>query len=267
MGRIEVGDVELAYEVEGTGDRVVLVHASPFTGWYAPLVPHLAGAEVLRYRRTLRPVGAGPYRPLTVAEDAAICARLMDEVGWARAHVVGHSYGALVALGLAVGEPGRAHSLALLEPAARGIGSAEQVVAALQPVFVAYRGGDKPLAVDLFLRTVCGEGYRPVLDRVLPDAFDDSVGHADLFFQAEMPAVQQFSFGAEDAGRVTQPVLNVLGAVSVQRFVEGAELVQSWFPDAERFVVPHTGHLLMVQEPAAVAAGLAAFVARHPLTP
>ena len=60
-------------------------------------------------------------------------------------------------------------------------------------------------------------------------------------------------------------MLNVLGAESVQRFVEGSELVQSWFPQAERLLVPGAGHLLMVQNPTAVAEGLAGFFARHPI--
>ena len=118
--------------------------------------------------------------------------------------------------------PERVGSVALLEPAARGISSSEQVVAALQPVIAAYRSGDTAEAVDGFLRHVCGDGYRATLERAVPGAFDEALDEADLFFQAEMPAVQQWSFGPDDAERVTQPVLNVLGAESAPRFVEGA---------------------------------------------
>ena len=100
-------------------------------------------------------------------------------------------------------------------------------------------------------------------ERVIPGAFDEALAEADLFFQAEMPAVQQWSFGPGDAERVTQPVLNVLGAESAPRFVEGAALVQSWFPHAERLTVPDAGHLLMVQNPTAVARGLHNHIARH----
>jgi pimeloyl-ACP methyl ester carboxylesterase len=217
----------------------------------------------LWYRRRIRESDGGGYRPLTVAEDAAICARLMDHVGWQTAHVVGHSYGALVALQLAMDMPERVGSVALLEPAARGISSSEHVAAALQPVIAAYRSGDKAEAVDGFLRHVCGNGYRAVLDRVIPNAFGEALGEADLFFQAEMPAVQRFSFGPRDAERVTQPVLNVLGSDSVPRFVEGSELVQSWFPQAERLSVPEAGHLLMVQNPTALSKGLKDFFSRH----
>jgi pimeloyl-ACP methyl ester carboxylesterase len=120
-------------------------------------------------------------------------------------------------------------------------------------------------AVDLFLRHVGGDRYREDLDRVVPDAFSEALAGADLFFQAEMPAVQSWSFGPAEAERVTQPVLNVVAAGTVSRFVEGAELIQSWFPDAERMSVPDAGHLMLVQNPQAVAQGLAAFFSRHPI--
>jgi pimeloyl-ACP methyl ester carboxylesterase len=263
MDRLAFNDVELTYELgEGgdRGDRVVLVHASPFVSWYGPLVEQLTEFSTLRYRRRLHGSG-GAFRPLTVAEDAATCAMLMDHVGWEAAHIVGHSYGGLVALQLALDAPERVRSVALLEPAARGISSSQQVAAALAPVAAAYRSGDKAGAVDAFLRYVCGDGYRPVLDRVIPDAFREALDNADLFFQAEMPAVQQWSFGPGDAERVTQPVLNVLGAQSVPRFVEGSDLIQSWFPGARRLSVPEAGHLLMVQNPTGLAQGLRDFLA------
>jgi pimeloyl-ACP methyl ester carboxylesterase len=259
MERLAFDDVELTYDLGEGGDPIVLVHASPFVSWYVPLVEQLTEFSTLRYRRRLRRSGGGPYRPLTVAEDAATCARLMDHVGWHAAHVLGHSYGALVALQLAIDAPERVRSVALLEPAARGISSSERVAAALAPVVAAYRSGDTAGAVDGFLRQVCGDGYRAVLDRAVPGAFAEALDEADLFFQAEMPAVQGWTFGPGDAERVTLPVLNVLGAQSAPRFVEGSDLIQSWFPLAQRLSVPDAGHLLMVQNPAGLAQGLRGF--------
>ena len=151
------------------GERVVLVHASPFVSWYRPLVERLTGFSTCA-TGAASALGGGGYRPLTAAEDAATCARLMAHVGWPSAHIVGHSYGALVALQLAIDSPERVGSVALLEPAARGISSSEQVAAALEPVIAAYRSGDTAAAVDGFLRHVCGDGYRAVLDRAVPGA-------------------------------------------------------------------------------------------------
>jgi pimeloyl-ACP methyl ester carboxylesterase len=266
MDRFDFDDVELSYEVRESGEPVVFVHAAPFVSWYRPLLAQLPGFATLTFRRWLRKPDDGPYRPLTVAEDAATCSRLMDHVGWTRAHVVGHSYGALVALQMALDTPSRVHSVVLLEPATRGISSSAHVVETLQPVIAAYRAGDVADAVDGFLRLVCGDDYRRTLEQVLPGAFEEAVAAADQFFQAEMPAVQQWSFGPGEAERVTQPVLNAVGTDTVRRFVEGGELIQSWFPHAERLSVPGAGHLLMVQNPVAVGDGLRAFFSRHPIS-
>jgi pimeloyl-ACP methyl ester carboxylesterase len=111
---------------------------------------------------------------------------------------------------------------------------------------------------------VCGDDYRADLERVVPQAFDEALAEADQFFQAEMAAVQQWRFELEEADRIRQPVLNVVGTRSAPLFQEGGELVQSWFPVAERLSVPDAGHLLMVQNPTAVARGLVAFLERHP---
>lgn len=176
----------------------------------------------------------------------------MDHVGWSAAHLVGHSYGALVVLQMAIAFPERVATLAVLEPAARGVAPSAQVVAALRAAVAAYKSGDTASAMDLFLRSVCGDGYRAVLDRVLPDAFHDAVREGDVFFQAEMPAVQRWSFEPSGAAQTSHPVLNVLGSDSLPRFVEASDRVQSWFPDAERLRVPDVGHLMMVQNPEAV---------------
>ncbi|HWL49888.1 MAG TPA: alpha/beta hydrolase [Acidimicrobiia bacterium] len=265
MDSLTFDDIELTYRVQGSGEGVVLIHASPFVSWYEPLIGELSGFSTLQYRRRLRRSDNERYRPLSVAEDSRVCIRLLDQIGWNRAHLVGHSYGALVALQAAIDTPDRVGSVSLLEPAARGISSSEQVRAALTPVIAAHQSGDTAAAVDGFLRHVCGDRYREDLDRVLPNAFSEALAEADLFFQAEMPAVQTWSFGPTEAERVTQPVLNVLGASTVSRFAEGAELIQSWFPHAERLSIPDSGHLMLVQNPRAVAQGLTDFFSRHPI--
>jgi len=47
MERLEFADIELTYEVHEGGQRVVLVHASPFVSWYRPLLERLAGFSTL----------------------------------------------------------------------------------------------------------------------------------------------------------------------------------------------------------------------------
>ena len=51
----------------------------------------------------------------------------------------------------------------------------------------------------------------------------------------------------------------MLGAESVARFVQAAEIIQIWFPQATRYVLPGAGHLLMAQDPAPTAERLEQF--------
>jgi pimeloyl-ACP methyl ester carboxylesterase len=192
----------------------------------------------------------------------------MRHLGIERAHVVGHSSSALIGLQLALDAPDAVHSLALLEPAFMSVPSAETSRAFVGTAVQLYRAGDKAGAVDTFLRGTCGPGYRAVLDQVLPDAFDQHVADADTFFGQELPALQQWSFTREDAQRITQPVLAVIGAKSRERdriWVERQELLLSWLPNVEPFVVPDATHLLEVENPRDVAEGLVAFFTRRPL--
>jgi pimeloyl-ACP methyl ester carboxylesterase len=259
MHRLESNGTELAYEVRGRGQPVLFVHAGPFAEWYLPLIERLPVRAVL-----LRDRGPGP---LTIAGDAGSCLALMDHLGWRQAHLVGHSYGALVALQLALAAPVRVRSLVLLEPAALGVSSSERVAAAVRPVVEAYRRGDAATAMDLFLRAACGAGYRADLEKALPGACTTAVERADLFFRAELPAVRAWTFEPALAGRITQPILNGRGADTAERFVEASDLVQTWFPRAERFVVPDAGHLLLLQQPDLLARRIGDFFDRHPIDP
>jgi pimeloyl-ACP methyl ester carboxylesterase len=115
------------------------------------------------------------------------------------------------------------------------------------------------------MRGVGGPDYRAALDRALPDAFDQAVADADTFFGHELPAVQQWAFTQEDASRINQPALVVLGDRTDPIFRERRELLLAWLPNAEPFELPGATHLLHLENPRGMAEALAAFFARHPL--
>ena len=99
-------------------------------------------------------------------------------------------------------------------------------------------------------------------------AFDQAVASAETFFGQELPAVRHWSFVRDDASRVTQPVLAVLGAKSrtvAPVFVRRHELLLGWLPRAEPFVLPNATHLLHLENPREMAEALATFFAAHPL--
>ncbi len=277
MSRAVLDGVSLDYEFWGpaAGEPVVLVHAGIIADWFKPLrdEPALTGKyRVLSYHR----VGyAGSSRLpglVSLAQQAGHLRQLMQKLGIPRAHVVGHSSGGNIAMQLALESPEMVQSIVLMEPAlpVPGLGQDRLLStrAAMAPVFEAYRVGDKARAVDGFMRFVSGPDYRAVVDRVLPGAFAQAVTDADTFFGQELPAVQQWRLSREDAGRIRQPVLSMVGAKSKEVspiWTERHELILAWLPRADGFVLPGATHLLHVQQPRAVAEVLAIFFAHRPL--
>src|SRR2546425_2799778 len=270
--RAALEGIELEYEVRGAGEPVVLVHAGIFSDFFRPLSEE--SALIGRYRLvSYHRIGcAGSSRvagPVSIAEEAGHCRALMRHLGIERAHVVGHSNSGNLVLQLALDAPDAVHSLVLLEPALMAVPSAQTARAFLATAVQRYAAGDKADGLDTFLRGTCGPGYRAVLDQALPGAFDQYVADADTFFSQQLPAMQQWSFNREDASRIAQPVLAVIGAKSKQMspiWNERQELLLGWLPNVEPFVLPDATHLLQVDNPRGMAKALAAFFLRHPIS-
>ena len=119
MGAVDTGGVRTEYEVTGEGRPVVLLHGFPDSGGlWRHQVPALAGAgfqvivpDLRGYGRSGKPQAVEDYSLSLVAQDVlAILASL--EV--ARAHVVGHDWGAALAWGLAAYVPGSVDHLVTL---------------------------------------------------------------------------------------------------------------------------------------------------------
>jgi pimeloyl-ACP methyl ester carboxylesterase len=252
--RVDLDGVPVEYELVGAGEAVVLLHARPFFSWFEPMAALLRDRAVLRYRRP------APDDPLFgIQGDAELCTRLLAHVGMERPHVVGHSYGGLVALELARQRAVDAWSLALLEPATNGLLPPAEAATRMAPLLDAARVHGPAAAMEEFLRMVCGDDARDALDQRVPGAFDDALAHADGFFAVELPAVIRWSFGPADAAVIDVPIVNMRGSESAPRFVEGAALIQAWFPAAQPSLVPGVNHLLMAQDPVATAERLERF--------
>ena len=270
MERARTDGAELEYEVSGRGEPVVFIHGAFIADTFRPLLaePSLAG----RYRLILyhRRGYAGSSRasgPVSVAKQAADCRALLHHLGVERAHVVGHSYGGIVALQLALDTPGVVHSLALLEPGLMVGTSAQGYRESLVRGVERYREAGAEVVVDEFLQARW-PGYHATLNRVLPGAFDQAVADAETWFEREAPGQLAWRFGEAEVRRISRPTLSVLGGESAalwSRFGETHRLLLGWLPHAEECVLPSTTHFMQIQDPRGMAEALAAFWARHKL--
>lgn len=108
---------QLAVEVHGNGDPVLLVHGLGGTSnVFGPQVGVLS-----RFFQCIRPDLPGSGRspadgPLSIAGLAEAIEGVMDERGLDRVHLVGHSLGTIVCQHIAVRRPNRVRSLALIGP-------------------------------------------------------------------------------------------------------------------------------------------------------
>ena len=218
---------------------MVLIHGALVAEAYAPLCrePALNSRyQLVRYHRRGY-AGSSPVRaPFSIGQQAADCRALLEYLGIEHAHVVGHSGGGVIALRLTLDAPEVVHSLILLEPALLDVPSGALLLQALEPVLERYGAGEKEGAADSFLRWAIGPDYRAWLDRLIPGAFQQLVADADPFFGVELPSYKEWFFTREDARRITQPVLGVLGAESASIWPgwnEVQERLREWLPQTE----------------------------------
>lgn len=116
MPMARLPDLEIAYELTGSGVPVVLVAGTGYPGatWYPALVERIAERHaVLTFDH--RGTGSTPSTPARYSTRAFAgdALALMDALGLDAAHVVGHSMGGRVAQWMALDRPDRVRSLVL----------------------------------------------------------------------------------------------------------------------------------------------------------
>jgi pimeloyl-ACP methyl ester carboxylesterase len=269
MDRARLDGVELEYQVVGSGEAVLLIPPGPLADGFLPFLSEEALADryrLIQYHRRGQAGSSQATPPVSYAEQAADAAGLLSHLGVSRAHVVGHSTGANVALQMALDRSEVVQTLALLEPWLTASPSAPAFFEQAGPPMEAYGSGDKETAMAGFISLASGlewETCRAVIDVYLPGGVVQAIEDADTFCGVDLPALSAWKFGSEDAAAVSQPVLSVLGAESGRLFVEGAALLRSWLPKVEDLTVEAVGHLLQIQRPEPVARGIAEFLGLH----
>jgi pimeloyl-ACP methyl ester carboxylesterase len=119
MPSVDAGGVGIEYEVIGQGQPVVLLHGFPDSGrLWRHQVPALAAAgfqvvvpDLRGYGRSGKPEAVSAYSLRLLAGDVLA---ILADLKLARAHVVGHDWGAALAWWLALRAPASVDHLAVL---------------------------------------------------------------------------------------------------------------------------------------------------------
>ena len=270
MEKARVNGAELEYEVIGSGEPVLLI-SHILADCMVPLVTEPALADryqLIRYHRRGWAGSTHTPPPVTIADHAADAAALLAHLDIGGAHVVGASSGADIAAQLALDVPDAVHTLALLELTMFSVPSGQAFLEQASPVLEAYGAGDHEAALRMFLSAVSGMDWpvcEAVLDKNVSGAVVQALKDADTLFGIELPSVIDWSFSAEQAAAIHQPVLSVVGANTGGLWVEIAEFLRSSLPDVEERTIDGVGHFLQIEQAERVAAVLATFLARHPM--
>jgi pimeloyl-ACP methyl ester carboxylesterase len=275
MKRAPVQGGQLEYEVRADGEPVLLIHGGVIAGSYVPIMrePALASYRLIRYHRrgyagsTKHESGAS----FSIGRQAADALALLRHLGIGRAHIVGHSYGGVIALQLALDAPQVVHSLTLLEPARVGEVPAGKVFGTqtMEPALARYRAGDHAGALDAFMRDVVAPHWKRDLARTIPGGPEQAERDVRTVFEIEMPALGEWNFDKQKARTISQPILHVVGSESLPMFHEIGKVLHSWFPQqVEDLAIPgaaHGLHQMGGRYSVAVAEGIATFLGRHPI--
>lgn len=260
---VRVADATLEVNVRGRGEPVVLIQTALTADEFLPLAsqPALAdGYQVILYHRRGY-AGSSPVQgPGSIERDARDCEALLAALHIDRAHIVGVSYSAAVALQLAAMASGSVHSLCLIEPPPV---HAEEFRAANAQLTEAFRRHGPATALDRFLTRVVGPDWRRDIERHLPAGVLQVKHDADTFFATDIPALTAWRFGPDDAQGIIQPVLYIGGTDSGPWFSEVRELVLAWIPHAQDVMLPGADHSLALTHAPQLAAALTAFLRRH----
>jgi len=188
-----------------------------------------------------------------------IAGRLIDK----RADVIGHSYGATVALRLAMDRPELVRSLTLIEPPlfplAEGRPGHAAYMAAMAGFGDALAAGERARAAQIFNDAVNPDALWPDLAERVRDRL---AAHIHLVGdEAAVPMEDAAGLGAPgrlEALRV--PVLLVEGSTTPPVFREVQATLAARLPKARRTVVIGAGHMAPLTHPENVAAEIAAFL-------
>lgn len=197
-------------------------------------------------------VADGDFQDAATAAARAMLDRPMD--------LLGHSFGATVALRLATEHPERVRSLTLIEPVffAVAVRDAPELLAAhdadAAPFFEAYAAGETALAARLFNRMWSDPTSPRWPD--LPDATRAAMTRAIHVVPACSAAIYQDRAGLLEQGGLDMvhcPVQLLRGANTHPVMAVINEGLARRLPDGRSITVPGAGHMLPITHPAETA--------------
>ncbi|MEZ5352471.1 MAG: alpha/beta hydrolase [Bryobacteraceae bacterium] len=274
----------LEYRERGSGEPVVFVHgsASDSRTWHLQLDEFAKHFRAITYSRRYH----WPHQPIDPGQDYAMddhvsdLKALLHSLDTAPAHIVGHSYGALVALLLAIQAPHLVRTLVLAEPPAITLfvsnspkpfeilkllvtrpRTAIEIIrfgaTAAGPAKAAARRGHIDEAIRVFAAATLGPGaFERLSDARLEQARANF--SAEELLGSGFPPLEPASIR-----RVSAPTLLLTAQNSSPLFRPLIQRLEELLPVADRAEIPAAAHIMHEDNAPAFNAAVLSFLARR----
>ena len=241
-------------EFDVSQPTIVLLHGAGFdhTAWalhsrwfahhgYGVLAPDLPGH------------GRSPRAPLpAIADMADWTAALLDAAGAARARLIGHSMGSLVALETAARHPARVTALDL-------IGTADAMT--VGPDLLKAAEANDHAAIDMVL--IWGLGYQAELGGSLAPGLWMHSGAERILEQCrpgvlfnDLSACNAYRNALAAAAKIAVPTTLILGERDMMTPARAGKALAAALPNSRTIVLRGAGHMMMAERPDELLAAL-----------
>jgi pimeloyl-ACP methyl ester carboxylesterase len=279
--RAKVSNATLRYAVVGHGEPVVCIHGTNTAD--SVVMPMRFYPELLDDYQLISYYRAGyngstlDAKELSIEESAEHAMQLLDHLGIPKAHIMGYSFGGVIAFQFLLSYPQRAHSAILLEPyLPREEPAAVQANAdAYLKALAMFQAGDKLGSAQQYMADICGPDFLSAVEMTLPlDVWRRVEEAMDTVFNVDFPAMAKWAFRMSRADefvseKPSMPVLAAMGLDSeavLPGFRETQRFLMTWLPQAERAGIMNATHGMQIMNPVAVAQAAHAFLRKHPMT-
>lgn len=250
-GFADVNGGRLYYEVAGSGQPLLLIHAGVadsrmWDNQWSLLAQHY---RVIRY--DIRGFGQSALTPGAFAsyEDAAELLRFLNIE---RAHVIGMSWGGKIAIDLALAHPEMVQLLVLGAPSVGGAPQSEEVIRFGQEEDALLERGDLVGATELNLRMwVDGPHRTPEqIDPVVRERVREMQFHAfSLPFLGEVNQYELEPPAIERLNEIRAPTLVIVGDLDVDEKVLLAQRIVGEVVGARLVTRADVGHMVSMERP------------------
>ena len=272
MSQIRMKDgVSLYYEEAGDGTPIVFIHeyAGDWRTWEPQMRFFSRAHRCITYSQRGYPPSDVPTDPAKYGQNLAVddVVALMDALNIDKAHVVGHSMGALTALLVGVKYPERCLSVTA---AGCGYGSSpdpklvEQTREASRETAKMFETVDFPTAAARYADGATRQTHKHKDPRGFAEfakmlAEHSPVGHAMTMREVQSKRPTLWDIQA-DLKTFTPPLLVLVGDED-DWCLEASVFIKRTVPTAGLVVIPRSGHTITSEEPAAFNAALADLIA------